>query len=69
MTELRFERLAKMRDLADALSVREMTELECAELVGLNQQNFRTFITSMTERYLIYEYLNNQKRLVYGLLK
>ena len=54
MTELRFERLEKMRDLAEALSNREMTELECAKLVKLNQQNFRTFITSMTERYLIY---------------
>jgi hypothetical protein len=69
MTELRFERLEKMRDLAAALSNREMTELECAKLVKLNQQNFRTFITSMTERYLIYEYLDEKRHLIYGLLK
>lgn len=69
MTELRFERLAKMRDLAEALGNREMSELECAKLVNLNQQNFRTFITSMTERYLIYEYLDEKRHLIYGLLK
>ena len=69
MTELRFERLEKMRDLAEALSNREMTELESAKLVKLNQQNFRTFITSMTERYLIYEYLDEKRHLIYGILK
>ena len=69
MTELRFERLEKMRDLAEALSNREMTELECARLVKMNQQNFRTFITSMTERYLVYEYLDEKRHLIYGLLK
>ena len=69
MTELRFERLEKMRDLAEALSNREMTELECARLVNLNQQNFRTFITSMTERYLVYEYLDKKRHIIYGLLK
>lgn len=69
MTELRFERLAKMRDLAEALSLREMSELECAKLVNMNQQNFRTFLTSMTERYLIYEYLDEKRHIIYGLLK
>ena len=69
MTELRFERLEKMRDLAEALSNREMTELECSRLVKMNQQNFRTFITSMTERYLVYEYLDEKRHIIYGLLK
>ena len=69
MTELRFERLEKMRDLAEALSNLEMTELECERLVNLNQHNYRTVITSMTERYLIYEYLDEKRHLVYGLLK
>ena len=69
MTELRFERLEKMRDLAEALNNREMTELECARLVKMTQQNFRTFITSMTERYLIYEYLDEKRHIIYGILK
>ena len=69
MTELRFERLEKMRDLAEALSNREMSELECAKLVKMTQQNFRTFITSMTERYLVYEYLDEKRHIIYGLLK
>lgn len=69
MTELRFERLEKMRSLAEALSEREMSEKECAELVQLTQQNFRTFMTSMTERYLIYEYIDDKRHLIYGMLK
>lgn len=69
MTELRFERLEKMRNLAEALSEREMSEKECAKLVHLTQPNFRTFMTSMTERYLIYEYIDDKRHLIYGMLK
>lgn len=63
------QKLDKMYELAEILKEKEMTEQECAKFVGLSQQNFCSFITSMSERYLVYEYVNKSRKLVYGMLK
>ena len=63
------EKLVKMHELAEMLKKKEMTETECARFIGLSQQNFCSFITSMSERYLVYEYVNKSRKLVYGMLK
>lgn len=63
------EKLEKMKEFAEVLKNKEMTEKECANYLGMTQQNFRTFITSMTERFLVYEYQINNRNIVYGLLK
>ena len=68
MTELQKDRYILMRNLADVLEEKEMTEKECINFTGLTQGNFRTLITSMTERFLIYEY-RTKRNVIYGILK
>ena len=62
------QKLELMKYLAEKLNQNEMREKECIKLLGMTQPNFRTFITSMSERFLIYEYKDNRE-IVYGILR
>ena len=62
------ERLVLMKQFAERLMQSEMQEKECFTFLKMSQQNFRTFITSMTEKYMVYEY-NKGRTIVYGILK
>ena len=62
------DRLVLMREFAKRLKQSEMRGIECCKYLGMSQQNFMTFITSMTEFYPVYEY-NIGRDVYYGLLK
>lgn len=62
------DRLVLMRKFAERLKQSEMRGIECCKYLKMSQQNFMTFITSMTEFYLVYEY-NIGRDVYYGLLK
>ena len=63
--------LEKMKKLATYL--RENGEVsigEAGRLLGMNPPAFRSFLTSMTQFYLIYEYDEKKSNMVYiGILK
>jgi hypothetical protein len=63
------KKLELMKSFADVLRQKEMTEGECIKFLGMTQPNFRTFITSMSEIYLVYEYKNEKRNVIYGILK
>ena len=68
MTGKETKKLELMKSFAEVLNKKEMREKDCIKLLGMTQPNFRTFITSMSERFLIYEYKDNRE-IVYGILK
>lgn len=49
------ETIINMKKFAEMLQGGEMTEKEAWQKLGMSQPRFRTFVTSMTEYYLIYE--------------
>lgn len=53
--DLKMETLINMKKFAEMLQGGEMTEKEAFKKLGMSQPRFRTFVTSMTEYYLIYE--------------
>ena len=54
------KKLELMKSFADVLRQKEMTEGECIKFLGMTQPNFRTFITSMSERI----YRGERKRVI-----
>ena len=62
------DRLVLMRQFAERLKQSEMRGAECCKFLKKTQPNFITFITSMTEFYLVYEY-NIGRDIYYGILK
>lgn len=62
------DRLILMREFAERLKQSEMRGSECCKYLGMSQQNFNSFIDSMTELYMVYEY-NIGRDVYYGLLK
>lgn len=62
------ERLVLMKQFEERLRQSEMRGSECCKYLKMSQPNFITFITSMTEEYLVYEY-NIGRDIYYGLLK